>query len=239
VAKTEDAIDKLFEAPLEEFTSRRNDLATRLRDDGDTSEANEVKKLRRPTVVAWTVNQLARRERAKLSSLLKLQGDIGRAAGRERINELSRKRRDLIAELLDRATAILEKGGHSATAQTKQRITQTLLATNTDQERRLVAEGRLQQEVTSSSFGDPAAAMTIATGAPMQSKASERARESVGTMTKELKEARAEVQRLTRLARRLTAQAQEAEKQAGAQERAVTRLERRLEEARKKLKKLG
>jgi len=230
--------DELFEAPLDEFTRRRDDLAARLRDEGLTSEANEVKKLRRPTVVAWAVNQLARKHRDALAKLLQLQRDIGRATSREQINELSSRRRELVSELLDRAAAILEDGGHPANAQTKQKVTQTLLATNSDEQREIVAEGRLQQEIASGSFGDAAVA-TPTSRMPKESKASERARETVQRLTTELKEARAEVQRLTREARRLNAQAKEAEKQTQAQGRAVNLLQRRLEEARAKLKKLG
>ncbi|MGH2731222.1 MAG: hypothetical protein ACRDJI_11530 [Actinomycetota bacterium] len=239
MAKSVDGVDELFEAALGEFTQQRDKLAARLRDEGRIPEANEVKKLRRPTVVAWAVNQLARRDRDKVARLLKLQRDIGQATSRERINELSGRRRELVAQLLDRAASILEDAGHSATAQTKQKLTQTLLATNSDEERRTVAEGRLLQEITTSSFGDAGVATPKATRTPTESRASTRARDTVQRLTTELKEARSEVQRLTREARRLNAQAQEAEKQAQAQDRAVTRLERRLEEARRKLKKLG
>ena len=52
-ATVADEVDRLYELPLEEFTAARNELAKRL---GDTS----VKELKKPTVTAWTVNQLAR-----------------------------------------------------------------------------------------------------------------------------------------------------------------------------------
>ena len=57
-----DEIDQLFALPLDEFTAARNELARRLKQDGDAEAAEGVRGLAKPTVAAWAVNQLARRE---------------------------------------------------------------------------------------------------------------------------------------------------------------------------------
>ncbi len=59
-----DEVDRLYKLPLEEFTAARNELAKRL---GDTS----VKQLKKPTVPAWTVNQLARTREVDVRRLLR------------------------------------------------------------------------------------------------------------------------------------------------------------------------
>lgn len=60
-ARVDDA-DGLFDLPVAEFVAARDDLARRLKDDGHGSEASHVKALRRPTLAAWAVNQVVRRD---------------------------------------------------------------------------------------------------------------------------------------------------------------------------------
>ena len=56
--RLEDEIDALFTLPLAEFTSARNTLATRLKKEGRSHDADRVKLLGKPSISAWTVNQL-------------------------------------------------------------------------------------------------------------------------------------------------------------------------------------
>ena len=53
-------IDQLYALPPEQFTAARNELAKSLRADGQKSEADTVRGLKRPSVGAWVLNQLAR-----------------------------------------------------------------------------------------------------------------------------------------------------------------------------------
>ena len=55
-------MDDLFALPPAEFIAARDALAKRLKADGDATRAAEVKALRRPSVAAWAVNQVARRK---------------------------------------------------------------------------------------------------------------------------------------------------------------------------------
>src|ERR1044072_1822353 len=56
--KLEDEIDDLFKLPLAEFTGARNALAAQLKKEGRANDAERVKLLVKPSVSAWTVNQL-------------------------------------------------------------------------------------------------------------------------------------------------------------------------------------
>jgi hypothetical protein len=66
VSATDDRIDELYQLPLAEFTPARNALAKTLKGD----EAAQVKRLEKPTVVAWAVNQLYWRERRTWDRLI-------------------------------------------------------------------------------------------------------------------------------------------------------------------------
>ncbi len=70
MANLEREIDRLFALPLDEFTSSRNALARRLKGEGETEGAEQVRSLAKPSVPAWTINQLARREKAMVKALL-------------------------------------------------------------------------------------------------------------------------------------------------------------------------
>jgi hypothetical protein len=59
-------IDDLYARPLAEFTASRNALAKTLKGD----EASQVKRLEKPSVVAWAVNQLYWQERRTWDRLL-------------------------------------------------------------------------------------------------------------------------------------------------------------------------
>src|SRR5947207_15901983 len=63
-------IDKLYGLSPEEFTAARDGLAKELKAAGDQSGATSVKALRRPTVAAWAVNQVVRREPKGADGLL-------------------------------------------------------------------------------------------------------------------------------------------------------------------------
>ena len=62
-------LDRLFQAPLTEFTEARNALAASLRSQ-DAAAADRVKALAKPAGSAWAVNQLSFREPDVLSALL-------------------------------------------------------------------------------------------------------------------------------------------------------------------------
>jgi hypothetical protein len=62
-------LDRLFQAPLTEFTEARNALAASLRSH-DAAAADRVKSLAKPAASAWAVNQLSFRDPEVLSALV-------------------------------------------------------------------------------------------------------------------------------------------------------------------------
>src|SRR5215216_4979823 len=65
----EEKIDELYQRPLDEFTAARNALA---KETGD----NAIKKLEKPNLAAWAVNQLYWRERKLFDEVIKTSGQV-------------------------------------------------------------------------------------------------------------------------------------------------------------------
>ena len=110
-ASLDDRIDQLYQLPLEEFTAARNALAK------ETGEG-AIKKLEKPNLAAWTVNQLYWRERKVYDDVIKaaarmravykqmLAGKTADVRGAEEIHQ------DALREAKQAAKRILEEGGH-------------------------------------------------------------------------------------------------------------------------------
>lgn len=71
--------DRLYGLPLDEFIAARNELAKKLRKEGDRSAADEVKALRKPSRPAWVVNRLARDRKKEMRALLEAGERLRRA----------------------------------------------------------------------------------------------------------------------------------------------------------------
>ena len=65
--KQADAIDELFQVPLNEFTAKRNALVKTLRG----ADATRVRTLSKPSIVAWAVNQVYWRARPLYEAVIK------------------------------------------------------------------------------------------------------------------------------------------------------------------------
>lgn len=92
---SDDAIDRLYQLPLEEFTAARNALA---KDAG--ARAPEIKRLEKPNLAAWAVNQLYWRARKSYDDLI----DSAEGLRAEQRKQLSGKSANVtIAEARHRA----------------------------------------------------------------------------------------------------------------------------------------
>jgi hypothetical protein len=99
-------VDALYALPAGEFVAARDGLARARRQAGDRPGADAVRQLRRPTVVAWVLNQLARDHADAVADLL----DLGReAAAAQRqalagdatdLRDVDRRRRAAVAALV-------------------------------------------------------------------------------------------------------------------------------------------
>jgi hypothetical protein len=146
----------LYGLPLEEFTKARDELAKELRRSGKKEAADEVKALRKPSVSAWTVNQLARRRPQETRALVKAGEGLRKAQraavggrGPEALRDATRSHRDRLDELT--AAARDELG---ASGPTLQRVAQTLRGASVDKESaKALLAGTLTGDVEQAGFG--------------------------------------------------------------------------------------
>ena len=210
VPNLESELDGLYALPLEQFTKARNDLATRLRKAHQDDVAAAVRALKKPSTVAWAANQLARDQPKQVDTLLHAaeqlrdaqQRSLGGKASAAEVNDASAAEREALRALLGSARTAL---GARATAPLLERLSQTLRAAAIDETARtLLQRGRLTEEMKAIGFG-PLEAV-----APVRGRGDEvahAARERVTTLRSE--------------ARRLDADAREAEQAASDAARAA------------------
>jgi hypothetical protein len=215
VPDLEQELDELYGRPLEEWTQARNDLATRLRKAHQTSQAETVRALRKPSVAAWAVNQLARREQPQVAALLDAGARLRAAqeealrgrAGAADVTAAARSERQAVRDLVAAARVILDEAGNAATQATLDRISQTLRAAAVDETaREHLARGRLEDELKGVGFGSLSAVRPAARPRTDELK---RARERV-------KELRAAAHAAGRAARDAEAEADRAAREATA-----------------------
>ncbi len=154
-------VDGLYGLPREEFTSARNALVRELRQAGRKDDAEEVRALKKPSISAWAVNQLARSHPEEVARLVKAGHALRKSqrdmlAGKKGadVRAFSRAQHELTDELVGAAREILEDSGTRASSSVVQRISGTLRAASTDPAAsEALRNGRLADDVESVGFG--------------------------------------------------------------------------------------
>jgi hypothetical protein len=104
-------IDELYQLPLGEFTAARNALAKTL----TGADASRVKRLEKPTVVPWAVNQLYWHDRSAWDRLMKIgaglrTAQIAALEGKKTdVRKAGEAHRKALAEAVERATELAAK----------------------------------------------------------------------------------------------------------------------------------
>jgi hypothetical protein len=101
--------DQLYAEPATAFTAQRDAAAKAC---GDKELAREVKALKKPSVAAWAVNLLVRREAEQIDQVLALAGSLRAAAESldgEELRTLTRQRRQLTAALTQTARDLVRE----------------------------------------------------------------------------------------------------------------------------------
>ena len=137
----EEAAEELYGLPPGEFTPARDERAKELRKSGDRDPADAVKALRKPTLAAWALNQLARQRGKELGRLL-TAGERLRAAQEELLaggdrsafQEAAAAERELVAELTGAAREIVSEIGERPGAGLDEKISATLHAAALDED---------------------------------------------------------------------------------------------------------
>ena len=153
----DDAKRQLYSGDPSEFVKSRDRLAAEARERGDGELASSIKKLRRPDMAAHAVNLLAWHEGKRVDALADV-GERLRAAQRNlrgaEIRQLDGERSRLVAELVDRAVALVGGSGRPFGGQARRQVEQTLHAMVSDPESaRRVCSGALTKPLEYSGFG--------------------------------------------------------------------------------------
>ena len=229
-------IDHLFSLPPEEFTAARDELAKRLKAEGRGDEAAEARGLRRPTVAAWAVNQMAKERASEIAELLAAGAEL-RAAQRKVMSgikggfrEATDRRRRAVGALVKAAEAILEAAGKGS-AGTLEAIQATLESASIDEEAgEHLKAGRLTRELGAvAGFGGVSGLEVVA--APRERPKGKKRGEEKPART-EQEAAKREARELERAAAEARRKAIKARAEADRAQEKVDRLEAELEEAR-------
>ena len=114
MARLDDDIDALFKLPLSEFIGARKTLIARLKKSGDKDEAQRVNALSKPSVSAWTVNQLFWNHRDEFDELIATGQRVRKAQTSGKVanmREALDARREALSNLSDLAPEILREAG--------------------------------------------------------------------------------------------------------------------------------
>jgi hypothetical protein len=225
-------IERLYRVSLDQFTAERNELAKRLRAEGDRTAAEQVAKLRKPTAAAWLLNQLARSEAPRVRALLGAADDLKRAqdealrgGGGERLREAARSERAAIEELVGSARDLAEETELRVSEATIDRVRETLEAAVADPELRdQLAGGTLSKEQRPGTSAEPA------TEAPAETSTSARG-PMLRKAEKDLRARRRELERAQR-------DENEALETRGQAEEALKEAREKLGEARERVREL-
>jgi len=129
------AAEELYALSPGDFTAARDEQVAQARTSGNRDLARAIGALRRPTVSAWLVNQLAREAGDQVGELLALGESLRRAqqdlAG-EQVRELSAQRRRLVAALVTEAKRLAERDGRAVGLQVEREVEATLQAALAD-----------------------------------------------------------------------------------------------------------
>lgn len=158
----QEELERLYLQPPERFTRTRDELARSLRERGEREAAQEVKRLRRPSVAAWLVNQLGLREPGAVESLLgagKRLRELEDAmlAGKGKADELraaAAEEREAIQELVAAARRIADHDDRRVNEASFDRVAETLQAASADAAlAESVRAGRVEREAKVATIG--------------------------------------------------------------------------------------
>lgn len=158
MAALDDAIDQLYRGPLDAFTDARNVLAR-------AEKRPDLKKLEKPSLPAWVVNQLHWHHRAVLERLetagaaLLEQHKLLLAGKPAAIPKAEQAQREAVREALATAKEVLRAAGHPDSPATLDAIRNTLQALPSPE-----AQGRLTRPLAPR--GLEALAGLVPTGGP-------------------------------------------------------------------------
>jgi hypothetical protein len=226
-----EAAGELYGLPPAEFTAARDDRARQARAAGDSEVAAEIRKLARPTVGAWLVNQLMRKSEPLMTRLFEIGQSLQEAqrelAG-DRLRELAAERRRVIAELMPEASRVAAAAGVTASGGTLDEVRATLEAALADADARAaVRAGQLTRPISYAGLGEVDLSAALAASRPGSAAQSARVGRQAGGTGKAAGSAEAGQTAGEDRADRLAAEVQAAEQAAGSAGRSLAEAESR------------
>ena len=156
-ADLEAAAALLYEQPPADFVTVRGNLASNAAARGDHQLADQIKKFRKPTVSAWTLNLLSRYAAAEMDQLLELGPALATATRRGQADDLRRlsaNRTQLTGALMQRARRLLAMHRIKMSASVAYEVESTLTAAVADPEvAAAVRTGRLERPAQYAGLG--------------------------------------------------------------------------------------
>jgi hypothetical protein len=216
----------LYEVEPDGFVEARDRLAKELRAAGQDDDAAAVKKLRKPSVVAWSLNAAAREAPEEVDALLEAGEELRRAqrkalskAGTEDLFAATEARKRAVRAVGDRAMAALGARGETH----RDRIVSTLEAASLDRELgQRLRDGTLDRDAQpTTGFGAIEGFELLQGGAAADAASPRESAEERRERDREAKEAEREAVRAERAAEQASTRATDLRAKAAAAESAA------------------
>jgi len=183
-----DAADEIYGLSPAEFTAARDELSRQARAAGQRDDAAAIRKLAKPTVSAWLINQLARNapdQIARLSEVGDALAEAQRTLDGDRLRELSAERRQVVNDLLPEARRLARQAGQPASPAVLDEVRATLEAALADAGARdAVRSGRLTRALAYAGLGEVDLADAMAVPETRAPAGGPRGRRAAGTRTR-------------------------------------------------------
>ncbi|SDR69704.1 hypothetical protein SAMN04488570_0050 [Nocardioides scoriae] len=158
--------EPLYAGTVADFVTTRDALAKQATASGDKPLAAAVKKLRKPSVAAWAVNLLVRREHEQIEQVLGLAESLRAAAAAldgDELRQLTRQRRQLTSALTTTARARARQAGTRLSEPVAEQVEGVLTAAMLDPvAAEVVLTGRVVSAFTSTGVDDLDVAAVVA-----------------------------------------------------------------------------
>lgn len=246
-ANVSDTLDELYREHPDEFVAGRNRLAKELRAEGEREQAEDVRRLRRPTAAAWLLNRVALSSADRLEQFAAAVEELEAAQGRvlEGKDDAAAAWRAAVARQREAAAAVVEEAARMAREAGRdpgerplELVGETLTAASGDPELRArVLEGRVEREQAGATLPMPAApAPRRRSRAPTARKDTAGARRELKRVERELASAEDREQRSRERVAKAEAGLRGAKEKLAEHARATAALRRELKAAQRKAK---
>jgi hypothetical protein len=150
----DDRVDALYRVDPDEFVAARNGLARELRQEGHRESSATVRRLPKPSLVAWALNQVAVGNPDDIADAVRLTDDVRmaqQAAGKgdaEGLRSAANGRRAIVRRVVDDAVKVLASRNGSAAETHREELRATVEAATLDPDvAALLVAGRLEREL--------------------------------------------------------------------------------------------